>query len=190
MWWDAFLLVCTAKERFYFDSTKFRCIFLSIFHEKTSLSPFSRPFFALYCAQLRFIFHVPPPFAPPNCQLINSPPLLSSSCHDSSTAPFHLSGCRSHSIRLEAKEGNKNRYIKKRISQLFCEILRDSDRIQTCNLLIRSQMLYSVELRSRFPQTAFQFHESDSDRIQTCNLLIRSQMLYSVELRSRNSEIE
>ena len=25
----------------------------------------------------------------------------------------------------------------------------DSDRIQTCNLLIRSQMLYSVELRSR-----------------------------------------
>ena len=26
----------------------------------------------------------------------------------------------------------------------FC----DSDRIQTCNLLIRSQMLYSVELRS------------------------------------------
>ena len=29
---------------------------------------------------------------------------------------------------------------------LFC----DSDRIQTCNLLIRSQMLYSVELRSRY----------------------------------------
>ena len=27
---------------------------------------------------------------------------------------------------------------------------RDSYRIQTCNLLIRSQMLYSVELRSRF----------------------------------------
>jgi hypothetical protein len=25
----------------------------------------------------------------------------------------------------------------------------DSDRIQTCNLLIRSQMLYSVELQSR-----------------------------------------
>ena len=28
-------------------------------------------------------------------------------------------------------------------------IFSDSDRIQTCNLLIRSQMLYSVELRSR-----------------------------------------
>ena len=27
-------------------------------------------------------------------------------------------------------------------------LVRDSDRIQTCNLLIRSQMLYSVELRS------------------------------------------
>ena len=26
--------------------------------------------------------------------------------------------------------------------------LGDSDRIQTCNLLIRSQMLYSVELRN------------------------------------------
>ena len=148
MWWDAFLLVCTAKERFYFDSTKFRCIFLSIFHEKTSLSPFSRPFFALHCAQLRFIFHAPR-LLHPQLSTVQFPPLLSSSCHDSSTAPFHLSGCRSHSIRLEAKEGNKNRYIKKRISQLFCEILRDSDRIQTCNLLIRSQMLYSVELRSR-----------------------------------------
>ena len=30
----------------------------------------------------------------------------------------------------------------------------DSDRIQTCNLLIRSQMLYSVELRSRYFQIA------------------------------------
>ena|GEM_PF-3031486 len=58
----------------------------------------------------------------------------------------------------------------------------DSDRIQTCNLLIRSQMLYSVELRS--PRKQFIF--SDSDRIQTCNLLIRSQMLYSVELRSQS----
>ena len=29
-------------------------------------------------------------------------------------------------------------------------IFSDSDRIQTCNLLIRSQMLYSVEPRSRF----------------------------------------
>ena len=29
------------------------------------------------------------------------------------------------------------------------EFLCDPDRIQTCNLLIRSQMLYSVELRDR-----------------------------------------
>ena len=76
MWWDAFLLVCTAKERFYFDSTKFRRIFLSTFHEKTSLSPFSRPFLALHCAQLRFIFHAPPPFASPTVGW--SIPLLSS----------------------------------------------------------------------------------------------------------------
>ena len=30
------------------------------------------------------------------------------------------------------------------MNSFFC----DSDRIQTCNLLIRSQMLYSVELRN------------------------------------------
>ena len=48
--------------------------------------------------------------------------------------------------------------------------------IQTQNLLIRSQMLYSVELRS--------LQKSDFVGIQTQNLLIRSQMLYSVELRS------
>ena len=59
----------------------------------------------------------------------------------------------------------------------------DSYRIQTCNLLIRSQMLYSVELRSQ--KMKFKQKFSDSYRIQTCNLLIRSQMLYSVELRSQ-----
>ena len=55
----------------------------------------------------------------------------------------------------------------------------DSDRIQTCNLLIRSQMLYSVKLRSQH----LPHYYCDPDRIQTCNLLIRSQMLYSVKLR-------
>ena len=61
---------------------------------------------------------------------------------------------------------------------LFC----DRDRIQTCNRLIRSQLLYSVELRGhcKTNQTSF---GSDRDRIQTCNRLIRSQLLYSVELR-------
>ena len=53
--------------------------------------------------------------------------------------------------------------------------------IQTRNLLIRSQMLYSVELRSH-PLKAC--NKSDFAGIQTRNLLIRSQMLYSVELRS------
>ena len=33
MWWDAFLLVCTAKERIYFESTKFQCVFLIITHQ-------------------------------------------------------------------------------------------------------------------------------------------------------------
>ena len=54
----------------------------------------------------------------------------------------------------------------------------DRDRIQTCNRLIRSQLLYSVELRGHSVKL-----KSDRDRIQTCNRLIRSQLLYSVELR-------
>ena len=71
---------------------------------------------------------------------------------------------------------------KKSLKDFF---LCDSYRIQTYNLLIRSQMLYSVELRSQTLEwKAFRL-ESDSYRIQTYNLLIRSQMLYSVELRSR-----
>ena len=63
------------------------------------------------------------------------------------------------------------------VSQRFL-FLCDRDRIQTCNRLIRSQLLYSVELRGHFVNSI-----SDRDRIQTCNRLIRSQLLYSVELR-------
>ena len=37
------------------------------------------------------------------------------------------------------------------------QFFSDSDRIQTCNLLIRSQMLYSVELRSRLQLSCFIF---------------------------------
>ena len=57
----------------------------------------------------------------------------------------------------------------------------DRDRIQTCNRLIRSQLLYSVELRD-----LVKYCRSDRDRIQTCNRLIRSQLLYSVELRGHS----
>ncbi len=42
---------------------------------------------------------------------------------------------------------------KKSTCKTFCKcffLCRDSDRIQTCNLLIRSQMLYSVKLRSLY----------------------------------------
>ena len=39
---------------------------------------------------------------------------------------------------------------KKDLANFFARSFCDSDRIQTCNLLIRSQMLYSVELRSHF----------------------------------------
>ena len=53
---------------------------------------------------------------------------------------------------MKEKKPAKNGDKKKGSRKLLCEILCDSDRIQTCNLLIRSQMLYSVELRSHFPQ--------------------------------------
>ena len=59
----------------------------------------------------------------------------------------------------------------------------DRDRIQTCNRLIRSQLLYSVELRD-----LVKYCKSDRDRIQTCNRLIRSQLLYSVELRGHSAK--
>ncbi len=69
------------------------------------------------------------------------------------------------------------------VSQRFL-FLCDRDRIQTCNRLIRSQLLYSVELRGQSLYFCLNFNsDSDRDRIQTCNRLIRSQLLYSVELR-------
>ncbi len=42
-------------------------------------------------------------------------------------------------------------YQKKRLRNMRNLLIAcDSDRTQTCNLLIRSQMLYSIKLRSRF----------------------------------------
>ena len=43
---------------------------------------------------------------------------------------------------------NKKEILTK-VNISFFQLPCDSCRIQTCNLLIRSQMLYSVELRSR-----------------------------------------
>ena len=71
-----------------------------------------------------------------------------------------------------------------KIHHLFC----DRDRIQTCNRLIRSQLLYSVELRGQSETLSIKM--SDRDRIQTCNRLIRSQLLYSVELRGQSKIIK
>ena len=39
-------------------------------------------------------------------------------------------------------------YVDKKIKGIIDTLYCDSDRIQTCNRLIRSQVLYSVELRS------------------------------------------
>lgn len=42
-------------------------------------------------------------------------------------------------------------HIKQKRLHYYSNLKSDRDRIQTCNLLIRSQMLYSVELRGRHP---------------------------------------
>ena len=46
-------------------------------------------------------------------------------------------------------ENNGKRKRKNRIRITSNAVFRDSHRTQTCNLLIRSQMLYSIELGSR-----------------------------------------
>ena len=47
----------------------------------------------------------------------------------------------------------RSRYKKKSVEMIVSQrflFLCDRDRIQTCNRLIRSQLLYSVELRDRY----------------------------------------
>ena len=64
-------------------------------------------------------------------------------------------GCKSAGVQGGERENrqlrygrtaeNKKRPVEKQVAALFC----DADRTQTCNLLIRSQMLYSIKLRCR-----------------------------------------
>ena len=60
-------------------------------------------------------------------------------CNKSILLIVHLASGDRLGVRYKYKKEHQ-------FDALFC----DSDRIQTCNLLIRSQMLYSVELRSRY----------------------------------------
>ena len=55
----------------------------------------------------------------------------------------------------------------------FC----DDGRIQTCNLLSRNQMRYSV---APHRHDVLNYLFCDDGRIQTCNLLSRNQVRYSV----------
>ena len=63
--------------------------------------------------------------------------------------------------------------VKKRGASSLKLLLCDSYRIQTCNLLIRSQMLYSVELRSRFATAKLQI----IFQIQTFSLIFLKKIL-------------
>ena len=82
-----------------------------------------------------------------------------------------------------AVKSNTVSFLKKEIKKQPEKLLfRDLDRIQTCNLLSRNQMRYSVAPRGLYKiktveeSTVF----CDDGRIQTCNLLSRNQMRYSV----------
>ncbi len=54
-------------------------------------------------------------------------------------------------LRVRGYESRDGKWNSIKTKKAFRRMLFkcDSDRIQTCNLLIRSQMLYSVELRSQ-----------------------------------------
>ncbi len=56
--------------------------------------------------------------------------------------------------------------MQKREEHLCSSLRGDSCRIQTCNLLIRSQMLYSVELRSHLLNSGFLFLKAGA-KVQT-----------------------
>jgi hypothetical protein len=73
---------------------------------------------------------------------------------------------------------NSHRCQTKKPAWLSPGRLCDLDRIQTYNLLIRSQVLYSIELQGQSAKN------KSTKELQ--NLLIRSQLLYSVELRGRH----
>ena len=59
--------------------------------------------------------------------------------------PFACSGYCGDAIASNGINKKRGLYFRKILFRYVC----DSGRIQTCNLLIRSQMLYSVELRSQ-----------------------------------------
>ena len=70
-----------------------------------------------------------------------------------------------------------------------CRTLKNTpEGSRTPNLLIRSQMLYPIELRVPLSRIANLFiktleSENTPEGSRTPNLLIRSQMLYPIELR-------
>ena len=149
MWWDAFLLVCTAKERIYFESTKFRCIFLIITHQNP-LFRLPKPRFSYSAPTPTHLSHKNKLFLQATSVSSNLLPHALSIIHPcrlalSTQFDRTITNLNTMKEKKPAKNGDKKNGSRK----LLCEILCDSDRIQTCNLLIRSQMLYSVELRSR-----------------------------------------
>ena len=89
--------------------------------------------------------------------------------------------CRDTSFLRAGKCHGKMGKKKERTS-LF-SLLCDSCRIQTCNLLIRSQMLYSVELRSHLLFSGFSFPESEC---KSTNFFNTDQIFFQIFFVSKN----
>ena len=146
-WWDAFLLVCTAKERIYFESTKFDA-FSHHYSSKSLIQASQSLIFFAFRTGFNSPFTQMQTFSASNICLLKSTSSRSIDYSPLSTSTLHAIWPHNHQPQYNERKEPRKEQGQKKSRKLLCEILCDSDRIQTCNLLIRSQMLYSVELRS------------------------------------------
>ena len=141
------------RNGFILNPPNFNAFFSSLLI-KIPYSGFPKPHFFAFRTGFHSPFTQMQTFSASKICLLKSISSRSIDCSPLSTSTLHAIGPHNHQPQYnERKEPVKNR-DKKGSRKLLCEILCDSDRIQTCNLLIRSQMLYSVELRSHFPQNS------------------------------------
>ena len=116
MWWDAFLLVCIAKERIYFESTKFQCVFLIITHQNPLFRLSQAPFF-IFRTDTLSSFTQQQTFSASNICLLKSTSSPSLDCSPLSTCTLHAIRLHDHHPQYyERKETRKER-AQKRISQ-------------------------------------------------------------------------
>ena len=107
MWWNAFLLVCTAKERIYFESTKFQCIFLIITHQNP-LFRLPQASFFIFRTDSHSPFTQKQTFSASNICLLKSTSSRSMDCSRLSTYTLHAIWPHNHQPQYdERKETRK-----------------------------------------------------------------------------------